>query len=119
MANGGYWTVMERISVDDVKSFLDQNDFDVTAFREYFCERFNRALHRNIALPENFDSESIYLTVRGFKNKYSKSNDLRNILHYLIFHHYMVIYHRLNSEPEYRIMRAKILFHAERKPEGG
>ena len=119
MASGGYWTIMEKVTVSDVKSFLEQNDFDVTVFREYFCEKFNRALHRQVARPEDFDSEAVYLTVRGFKNKHSTPNDLRNILHYLIFHHYMVIYHRLTSEHEYRIMRAKILLHTERKPEGG
>ena len=119
MANGGYWTIMEAITVSDVKVFLEQNDFDVSFFKEYFCKKFNKALHRQISEPEDFDNEAIYLTIRGFKNKNSTPNDLRNILHYLIYHHYMALYHKLQTEPEYKIMRAKILLHAERKPEGG
>lgn len=118
MANGGYWSIMEAVTAGDIKVFLEQNDFDVSVFKEYFCLKFNRALHRQISSPEDFDNEAIYLTIRGFKNKHSTPNDLRNILHYLIYHHYMVIYHKLQPEPEYKIMRAKILLHAERQAKG-
>lgn len=119
MSNGGYWTVMEKITAPETKSFLEQNDFDVSVFREYLSEKFNRALHRPITEPNDFDLEGVQLAICGFKNKASTLYDLRNILHYLIFHHYMVIYHKLMSEPEFRIMRAKILFHSSRDKGGG
>lgn len=119
MANGGYWTIMERVRVDDVKSLLENYDFDVMVLREFMSEKFNKALHRPISSAINFDIEASRLVIQGFKNKECSVNDLGNILHYYIYHHYMVLYHKLDSNYEFVIMRAKILFHASRSKGGG
>jgi hypothetical protein len=118
MSFGGYWTVMEKTSVDEVRAFLISCDFDVQAFREFLSEKFNKSLRRPFTNPDDFDAESVRGAILGFKNKYCRNNDLRDILHFLIFHHYMILWHKVFREGELKIMRAKITFYAGKSLDG-
>ena len=118
MSHGGYWSIMEKISVDEVRSFLHANDFDVTVFREWLSEKFNKSMRRPFTTPSDFDADSIHGAILGFKNKHCRDNDLRNIIHFLVFHHYMVKWHKVFPDYEYNIMRAKIAFYAGKSLDG-
>lgn len=118
MSNGGYWAIMEKISVDEVSSFLHTNDFDVQVFREWLSEKFNKSMRRPFTSPSDFDVESIHNTILSFKNQNCNLNDLRNVIHYLIFHHYMVLWHKIFAHHEYIIMRAKIFNYASKGKSG-
>ena len=120
MSNGGYWTIMERTTVDEVKGFLNSCDYDTQSFREFMSDKFNKCLSRSFTVPSDFDVESVHNSILSFKNPNCNLNDLRNVMHYLIFHHYMVLWHKIFAEHEYNIMRAKIANYSSKgKSEAG
>jgi hypothetical protein len=108
MSYGGYWVVYDSISVTEVKEFLSFNDFDVTCFKEFLSNKFNRCLKKPFTSFSDFDNVSVHLVITGFKNKSLNPNALKNIIHFLIYHHYMILYHKISSEHEVAQMRNKI-----------
>jgi hypothetical protein len=108
MSFGGYWVVYDSTPVSEVKEFLNVNDFDVTCFKEYLSNKFNRHLRMQLTSFSDFDNVSVHLVILGFKNKNLNPNVLKNIIHFLIYHHYMVLYHKISSDHEINQMRQKI-----------
>lgn len=104
----GYWGIFERISVSDMKSFLHSVDYDVAETCAWLSHKFNSSLHRTFSSPQDFDLKSVHLAILGFKNSNSSLYDLRNIIHYLVYHHYMLMYHKIDKKHELNVMRAKI-----------
>jgi len=105
---GGYWEVYYTISVDELRSYLEFNDFDVTLFKEYLSNRFNKTLHKPLTSPQDFDNISVGLVIHGFKKYPKELNTLKTILHYLIYHHYMLLFHKVTPDYELLQMRSKI-----------
>lgn len=105
---GGYWVVYENTTVDEVAQFLNSVDYDVAEFCNWLANKFNRCYHRTFANHFDFDTVSVHLAILGFKNKNSSLNDKRIILHFLIYHHFMLINHTILKDPEIKLMRAKI-----------
>jgi hypothetical protein len=110
--SGGYWGIFERISVADMRIFLDSVDYDVSETCVWLSNKFNTALHRSFTNPSDFDLKSVHLAILGFKNRHTSEFDLRNIIHFLVFHHYMLLFHKIEKSYELRIMQAKIAHHA-------
>lgn len=108
MSYGGYWVVFDNTTVDEVRDFLNFNDYDVIAFRDFISNKFNRNLKVPVTSPIDFDNVSLHLVILGFKNKSLDRNVLRNIIHYLVYHHYMILYHKISTEHETFQMRNKI-----------
>jgi hypothetical protein len=108
MSYGGYWVVYDSTPVSEVKEFLSFNDFDVTCFKEFLSNKFNRCLKKPFTSFSDFDNVSVHLVITGFKNKSLNPNVLKNIIHFLIYHHYMILYHKIYSEHEVAQMRNKI-----------
>ena len=108
MSYGGYWVVYDSTPVSEVKEFLSFNDFDVTCFKEFLSNKFNRCLKKPFTSFSDFDNVSVHLVITGFKNKSLNPNVLKNIIHFLIYHHYMILYHKISSEHEVAQMRNKI-----------
>ncbi len=111
MSFGGYWVVYDSTPVSEVKDFLSFNDYDVTCFREFLSNKFNRSLKKPITSFSDFDSVSVHLVILGFKNKSLDTNVLKNIIHFLIYHHYMILYHKILADHEIYQMRSKIANH--------
>lgn len=108
MSYGGYWVVYDSTPVSEVKEFLSFNDFDITCFKEFLSNKFNRCLKKPFTSFSDFDNVSVHLVITGFKNKSLNPNVLKNIIHFLIYHHYMILYHKISSEHEVAQMRNKI-----------
>jgi len=108
----GYWAIFERISVSDMKNFLDSVDYDVGETCSWLSNKFNYSLHRSFSSPSDFDLKSVHLAILGFKNRSASLHDLRNIIHFLVYHHYMVLFHKIEKSYEINIMRSKIAHHA-------
>jgi hypothetical protein len=108
---GGYWDVYDSITVDDLRVFLEFNDFDVSSFKEYLSDKFNKILKIPFSSPEQFDSISIALVILGFKRIKKDSGTLKSIVHFLIYHHYMLLYHKVSQDYELFQMRSKIANH--------
>lgn len=105
---GGYWEVYDKIPVEDLISFLEFNDFDITLFKEYLSDKFNKTLRKPFTSPDDFDSISVGLVIYGYKHFRKELGTLKVILHFLIYHHYMLLYHKVAPEQELLQMRSKI-----------
>jgi hypothetical protein len=103
-----YWPIMEKVTVDVTLTFLNSEDFDVREFSNWLCVKFNTALHRTFCSPTDFDLVSLHLAILGFKQSKISNDGLRNILHFLIYHHYMIFMHKIDKGSEISVMRAKI-----------
>lgn len=110
--SSGYWPIFEKIPVADTKVLLNSVDYDVAEFANWLSNKFNSALHRSFCQPSDFDMMSVHLAILGFKNKSCKDADLRNIIHFLVYHHYMMFFHKISKKHELALMRSKIAHHA-------
>jgi hypothetical protein len=110
MSFGGYWEVYDSTPVSEVKDFLSFNDNDVTLFREFLSNKFNSSLRKPLTSTEDFDSVAVHLVILGFK-KNLEPKTLKNTIHFLIYHHYMILYHKISVEHELLQMRSKIANH--------
>jgi len=106
--SGNYWVVYENTSVSEVEQFLQSCDYDVAEFCNWLAHKFNSSFHRTFVFHTDFDTVSVHLVILGFKNKNCSLNDKRNILHFLIYHHFMLINHKISREHEVNLMRYEI-----------
>ena len=105
-----YWMVVEKISLNELKTYLTINNYDYFKFVDFIAEKFNLVYGQQLAVSSDFDRASTLMILEAIK-KGLNYYDLATSIRLYVFHHWMVIYHKTFKLPEINVLRAKISYH--------
>jgi hypothetical protein len=104
---GAWWDVIEFVKIKTLINFVMQGCSE-EEFKVFMSERFNKSLHSNACAPTVFDDTATSNLLSMIRKYHNNENHVYTMVKFYVYHTYMVLFHKINKEDEYRILNYKL-----------
>lgn len=104
---GAWWDIIEFFSIRTLINFVLQGCSE-EEFKLFMSERFNKALHSNACSPADFDDTATSNLLLMIRKYHKNENQVYSMIKFYVYHTYMVLFHKINKEDEYRLLNYKL-----------